>query len=109
MVEVEERIWRSVRQSYQRTFCELIGVRPRGRSRALTRVLSDFGAEHAFAQAALRVKEHYGFELNSSAVRTATLETAEHALQKLESKYAKPYPAPPATGQKQIIAEVEAL
>lgn len=107
LVEVEERVWRNARESYQRVFCGQIGVTPRGKSRALTRVLSDFGAEHAFAQAALRVKEHYGFELHASAVRAATLETAERAREKLETKYAQPYRVLPATGQKRIIAEVD--
>jgi bifunctional non-homologous end joining protein LigD len=60
-------------------------------SRALKRVLSDFGAEHAFAQAAARVKEHYGIELSVSAVREATLETAARAQRKLEAKYAETY------------------
>jgi hypothetical protein len=90
-VEVEERIWRSSRQSYQRVFCKQIGVTARGKSRALKRVLSDFGAEHAFAQAAARVKEHYGIELSVSAVREATLETAARAQRKLEAKYAETY------------------
>lgn len=106
-VEVKERIWRSARTSYRRTFCAQIGVTPRGKSRALTRVLSDFGAEHAFAQAALRVKEHYGFELHASAVRAATLETANRAQEILETKYAEPYRALPAIGKERIIAEVD--
>jgi len=106
-VEVEERIWRDARQSYRRVFCALIGVAPRGKSRALKRVLSDFGAEHAFAQAAARVKEHYGFELHGSAVRAATLETAQRARKKLESKYALPYRVLPAVGRERVVAEAD--
>lgn len=106
-MEVEERIWRSAQQSYQRIFCTLIGVRPRGKSRALKRVLSDFGAEHAFGQAAARVKEHYGFDLHASAVRAATLETANRARKKLESKYAKTYRVLPSIGKERVVAETD--
>jgi hypothetical protein len=106
-VEVEERIWRSSRQSYQRVFCKRIGVSARGKSRALKRVLSDFGAEHAFAQAAARVKEHYGIELSVSAVRKATLETAARAQGKLEAKYAETYRVLPAEGEDRVVAEAD--
>lgn len=106
-VEVQERVWRSSARSYQRVFCALIGVRARGKSRALKRVLSDFGAEHAIAQAAVRVKEHYGFELHGSAVRSATLETAARAQRKLETKYAGAYRVLPAIGQERVVAEAD--
>ncbi len=106
-VEVQERVWRSSARSYQRVFCALIGVTARGKSRALKRVLSDFGAEHAFAQAAERVKEHYGFELHGSAVRSATLETAARAQRKLEAKYAGAYRVLPAIGQERVVAEAD--
>lgn len=106
-MEVEERIWRDSRKSYQRVFCSSIGVRARGKSLGLTRVLSDFGAEHAFAQAAERLKEHYGIELHASAVRQATLETACRAQRKLETHYAKNYRTLPAEGQQQVVAEAD--
>jgi len=106
-VEVEERIWRRQGQSFARVLRPLIGVSPRGKSRALRRVLSDFGAEHAFAQAAARVKEHYGFEIPGSAVRTVTLETAQRAREKLEAKYAEAYRVLPAGGKKRVVAEAD--
>jgi hypothetical protein len=100
-------VWRSSTRSYQRVFCTRIGVTPRGKSRALKRVLSDFGAEHAFAQAAARVKEHYGFELHSSAVRAATLEAAQRAQEKLEGHYGRPYRVLPAVGQERVVAQAD--
>lgn len=106
-MEVQERIWRDSRKSYQRVFCSSIGVRARGKSRGLVRVLSDFGAEHAFAQAAGRLKEHYGFELHTSAVRQATLETASRAQQKLEAHYAGNYRVLPAGGRERVVAEAD--
>jgi Uncharacterised protein family (UPF0236) len=106
-VEVTERIWRSWTCSYQRLFGTLIGVTTRGKSRALKRVLSDFGAEHSFAQAAARVKEHYGFEIQASAVRQATLETAVRAQQQLETHYAAPYRVLPAQSQPCVVAQAD--
>ena len=67
--------------------------------------MSDFGAGHAFAQAAARVKEHYGIELPVSAVRKATLETATRAQKNLEGKYAGTYRVLPAEGQERVVAE----
>jgi hypothetical protein len=52
-----------------RPFCQASGIGHRGYSRALQRALTDFGAEESFARAASRVKEHYGIEVPSSAVR----------------------------------------
>lgn len=106
-MEVEERIWRSAGQSHRRVFCVQAGVKARGKSRALKRVMSDFGAEHSFAQAAARVKEHYGLEVHSSSVRAATLEAARKAEKKLESKYGHPYRVLPARGKEYVVAEAD--
>ena len=56
-----DRIWRSQSRSYLRPLPGRLGVKPRGRSRRLERVLTDFGGEHSFARAAGSVLEHYGF------------------------------------------------
>jgi hypothetical protein len=50
-------------------------------------VLTDFGCEQSFARAAQSVKEHYGFEIGASAVRTETLEHAQRAQETLQKKY----------------------
>lgn len=106
-MDVEERIWRRAGLSYERVFAKTIGVRHRAKSTPLERVLSDFGAEHSFAQAAGRVKEHYGFEITSSAVRQATLKTAERAQRLLEQKYAQSFRILPKDGQPTIIAQAD--
>lgn len=105
-VAVEERIWRDARKVTGGFFAR-IGVRARAKSRALTRVLSDFGAEHAFAPAAARVEEHYGFERPASAVRTATLETARRTQENLTAQYARPYRGLPVSGRERMIAEAD--
>jgi hypothetical protein len=104
---VRERVWQTASKSYVRLLPEGIGVDPRGRSQRLERVLTDFGCEHSFRQAAARVLEHYGFEIPASAAREATLLHARRARQILQKEYAQPYRALPAAGAKFVIAEAD--
>jgi len=107
VVAVRERIWRSQTQRYLRPLPQRLGVTPRGRSRRLERVLTDFGCEHSFARAAESVLEHYGFAIGSSAVRTATLKHAQRARAKLQEEYAQPFRILPAVGDEHVIAEAD--
>jgi len=106
-VSVTERVWRTEQKNYLRLLPEAIGVTPRGRSQRLERVLTDFGIEHSFQHAAARVLEHYGFEMNVSAVRNATLHHAGRAEQILRTEYQEPFRVLPAVGQSYIIAQAE--
>jgi hypothetical protein len=106
-VSVTERVWRTEQKNYLRLLPQAIGVSPRGRSQRLERVLTDFGSEHSFQHAAARVLEHYGFEINASAVRTATLHHAGRAEQLLRKEYQGPFRVLPAVGQPYVIAEVD--
>jgi hypothetical protein len=56
-----------------RPFCRQAGIKHRGYSRRLQRVLADFGAEVSFGRAAERIAEHYGIEVPAEAVRHYTL------------------------------------
>jgi len=107
LVSVRDRIWRSSTQSYLRPLPEGLGVTPRGRSRRLERVLTDFGCEHSFARAAESVLEHYGFELGVSAVRTAMLKHAQRAREKLQAQYEQSFRKLPAVGAQHVIAEAD--
>lgn len=107
MVRVGEQVWSTDQRSYVRLLGSAIGVSPRGRSARLERVLTDFGCEHSFENAASRVLEHYGFEIGYSAVRDTTLEHAQRARQILEQQYKGPYRLLPANGAAQVIAEAE--
>lgn len=102
-----ERVWRTQQKNYVRLLPEAIGVTPRGRSQRLERVLTDFGSEHSFQHAAARVLEHYGFEMNVSAVRNATLHHAGRAEQILRTEYQEPFRVLPAVGQSYVIAEAD--
>ena len=106
-MSVRERIWRSQTQSYVRPLPQRLGVTPRGRSRRLQRVLTDFGCEQAFARAAESVLEHYGFAVGSTAVRAATLAHAQRARAKLQAQYAQPFRVLPAVGAQHVIAEAD--
>lgn len=102
-----ERIWCSPTQSYLRPLPKRLGVTPRGRSRRLERVLTDFGCEHSFARAAESLREHYGFGLGASVVRTATLCHAQRARQQMEAGYQEPFRILPAIGAEHVIAEAD--
>ena len=108
MVTVSERLWRSQSKNYLRPLPARLGVTPRGRSRRLERVLTDFGCEHSLARAADSVREHYGFEIGRSAVRDATLAHAQRAREQLAGQYARPFRVLPAAGAAHVIAEAAA-
>jgi hypothetical protein len=104
---VRDRIWRTDTKSYLRPLPKRLGVVPRGRSRRLERVLTDFGCEHSFARAAQSFREHYGFEIGASAVRQTTLEQAQRAQQELEVKYQQPFRLLPAKGADYVIGQAD--
>lgn len=104
---MRERIWRCATRSYLRVLPQAFGVTPRGRSRRLDRALTDFGSEHSFARAARSVREHYGFDLGSTALRSATLFHAQRARKRLEETYRQPYRVLPAVGAEHVIAQVD--
>lgn len=106
-VKVAERVWRTEQQKYLRLLAEAIGVTPRGRSKRLERVLSDFGCEHSFRHAAARVVEHYGFEISVSAVREATLHHAGRAQQILEKEYQESFRVLPSLGAEHVVSEAD--
>jgi hypothetical protein len=106
-LKVGERVWQTEQKNYLRLLPGAIGVRARGRSKRLERVLTDFGIEHSFQNAAARVLEHYGFEINVSAVRQATLENAQRAEGLLDKQYEQPFRVLPAVGVAQVIAEAD--
>lgn len=102
-----ERIWSHAGSRYQRVFAPAAGISPRGKSRRLQRVVADFGIEHSFAAGCKRLKEHYGFELNPSAVRTTTLRHARRAAGVLQKEYAKSFRSLPKEGPSHVVAQAD--
>lgn len=107
LVEVKERIWSSPKESYLRPLPKKLGVTPRGRSQRLERVLTDFGCEHSFARASQSLQEHYGFSLDKSTVRLATLKHAQRAAETLEKEYKEPFRTLPKEGKEEVIAQTD--
>ena len=62
-----------------RPFQELTGLKCRGKSLALQRVLTDFGGEKSFQRASKQLKEHYGVDLHRSSVREVVEKQAGRA------------------------------
>ena len=86
-----------------RAFSKSAAVRHRGYSQRLQRVMVDFGAEHSFAKAAERVREHYGIEVPTVMARAITEKHGARmaAQEKLEAVL------PGKPGVKQLIGEMD--
>lgn len=70
-------------------------------------MLTDFGSEHSFRRSCQRLKEHYGFELNATAVRDITLQHAQRASCRLEARYEQDFRALPKSGAVQLVAQAD--
>lgn len=69
---VEQSYRRSADGAQVRPFSVRAGMHSRGYSLPLQRAISDFGADTAFAQVPLKLREHYGIAVSASAARTIT-------------------------------------
>ena len=96
----EQQLRRGRRGKLLRPFCRQAQVHPRGYSTLLQRVLTDFGAETAFGQVPVRVREHYGISVPTSAVRERTLQHAQAA-------WATSPPSTPSALADTVIAEMD--
>jgi Uncharacterised protein family (UPF0236) len=103
LIKIQEQTYRYHRtRKLLRPFSTAAAVSCRGYSLGLQRVLTDFGADHAFAQAAAKVKEHYLIDIPVSAAR---LYTQKHAAQ---MQAGQPETTNlPAKGVAQVIAETD--
>jgi hypothetical protein len=82
---VTEPLWRNG-TGIERPFSASAGVSCRCRSLPLQRVMTDFGADHAFGRVPAKLKEHYGIEM---AVSTIQRTTEQHAQQIYEQETAR--------------------
>jgi hypothetical protein len=69
--------------------------------------MTDFGMEHSYAAACARFREHYGFDLPKSAVRSETMRHAQRASHRLAAQYEQPFTVLPAHGAPVILAEAD--
>jgi hypothetical protein len=77
-------------------------VNCRGYSLGLQRILTDFGADHSFAQASAKVKEHYCIEVPASAARSYTFKHASQMRERQEQAHSLP-----RGGVAQVIAQTD--
>ena len=109
-VRLEELTLRTAKLHWLRPFARRARVSGRGKSARLQRAMADFGSEKSFASGNRQLLEHYGFGLNASALRAATLQHAQRAEQMLRAEYAQPYRSLPGQGAGAaavIIAEAD--
>lgn len=106
-IEFVEQVFTDPEAGFQRFVSPAIGVTNRGMSKAMMRVAADFGLESSFAHAVERIQEHYGFEINTSAIRKATYKTCQKCTDILNKKYDTPCNAIPAKGESVILAEAD--
>jgi hypothetical protein len=109
-VRLEELTLRTATLHVLRPFARRARVSSRGKSARLQRAMADFGMEKSFASANRQLLEHYGFGLNASAIRAATLLHAQRAEQMLRAEYEQPYrilPGKAAGSAPTIIAEAD--
>jgi len=86
-----------------RPFSNLSDVHCRGCSTALQRVITDFGADHAFALVPKKLQEHYGIGLSASTVRAIT----EHHAGQIYQTEELITDQPKADGCKILIGEID--
>jgi len=99
---VEEPIFRSPHQQF-RPFSTSAGITARCCSLPLQRVVTDFGADHAFGRVPYKLQEHYGIDLSVSSIRAITL---HHAEQMHEQQEMADEPSNEAI-RHQLIAEMD--
>jgi hypothetical protein len=85
-VEVESPyLWDAESGASARPMKEVLGIAGKQYSESLQRALVDFGSEKSFARAALRFKEHYGFEVGRTTLRNLTLQAARSSERYVDS------------------------
>ncbi|TXD14897.1 hypothetical protein [Extensimonas vulgaris] len=85
-----------------RPFARSAGVRARGCSRLLQRVVTDFAADPPFAKAMDKLVEHYGIVLGESTIRHITLHHAQ-AIHRVSGGAAQGLPEAVAPAQTFIV------
>ncbi|MCC0177628.1 hypothetical protein I4641_11625 [Waterburya agarophytonicola K14] len=107
-------LWNKQEHKGNRPVQDKLGIKHRDFSKSLTRILTDFGAEESFGQAAQRFEEHYGWQIQRSKIRRKVEHIGKLALtyveQRLEmlSKTFENLTAPKKrTGWNRILVELD--
>lgn len=97
-----EPLWRHG-PGIERPFSTLAGVTCRCSSLPLQRVMTDFGADHAFGRVPAKLQEHYGIEMPVSTIQRTT----EHHAEEIYAQEAARVIAPGTTTEKIFIGEMD--
>jgi len=97
-----ESLFRCIGQQF-RPFAKSAGISPRCCSMPLQRVMTDFGADHAFGQVPKKLQEHYGIEMPVSTVVKVT----EHHGQQMQMQRERVVLPVAALGCLQQIVETD--
>lgn len=88
-VEIESPyLWDAKTRRSARPVQDELGVVSRGRSPAVVRALTDFGAEESFGQASVRFKEHYGWDVGRTSILRVVEGVAREAEKFVEERLA---------------------
>lgn len=82
-------------------------IKHNGRSETVERALTDFGIEESFANAAIRFKEHYHYDIGPNAVARSTKTTAHQAQDYVASKFSNVDGSPENGGLDKILIELD--
>ena len=82
-------------------------IQHNGRSETVERALADFGIEESFANAAIRFKEHYHYDIGPSAVARSTKNTAQQAMDFLDIKFSNSDDGAEVTGLNKMLLELD--
>lgn len=102
---VTERLFRQGNDLH-RPFSTAAGVRCRGVSEPLQRIVTDFGADHPFRQVVSKLEEHYGITLPHETIRTVTESHGQQMLEAITSVLKTSEPVA-AAGSACVLAEID--
>lgn len=103
-IRVIEPVYKRPGKRY-RPFSESAGITCRCCSIPLQRIVTDFGADHAFGQVPQKLEEHYGITLPVSTIRKITENHAWHIHEKRKQERIEEYPS--EAGRDYVIAETD--
>lgn len=106
-MEIADCVWRGPSGELYRPLPDRIGICSRGKSLRLQRALTDFGADESFEKASAKVKEHYGLDVGSAAVRTVTLKHAALGQSWAQESLGRTFRALPADGAHTLVCEAD--
>ena len=96
-----------VQGSSSKPLVDVMKIYHNGRSEPVERALADFGIEESFANAAIRFKEHYHYDIGPNAVDRSTKNTAHQAMDFIDNKFSNADVASENTTLEKMLLELD--